>query len=709
MASDLILRDSWFTRVLRAFRVVEVNPDGDTTHIAGADYASPLPATRTYSALNSMSAMAAFPYVRASVDAISSDITKLPLQVVRGRGKNAEIVEDHPFLDLMDQTSSRQSGLEFRRQMIVDLVLTGDCFAVIGKAGEPAALIRMHPERVKINSTEDGQVSHYEYDSGGSVVHYSYEDVFHVSQTSWTSTPGSLYGSGAIEALNNDLQTDLAASKLAAESAKTGVPQGILSPMDPADVWSKSQVTILREAMERQLKGKSGTLILGSGVQYSQLSQSLRDMEYQTTRELAKRACLAAFGVVPVRVGIEGSNYATSQSQMKLYWENLQSKAMLIAGAYTRVLRQFDDSADLRVAHDFSGVSALQEDRTAAVNRVNAWWMMGVDLAQAAALEGIDELSTKDIEERPEEADEADEAEEVATQSFTRWLVVDGKNSKDIVSENVKTVEGRDLIWRGFIQNLHTPGERKIALHMRRYLRAQAARIGQRAIKELGAFKSGVVGIQKADATFSAGAGFKLDQILADKILDEVYEREQLLNIFRPLYRDIIEDGFKLASQTIDPNLLVSQDEINQQVNATVGDMINKTMKTTADSVKTLFEKQLTEGATLDEMAANLMQDKAFTPIRAMAIARTETTRLATKATNLSYDKAEESGLKIEKYWISARDGRVRKAHEKLDGDHVPNGAMFTVNGNSAAGPGEFSDASLNVNCRCTTIGRVVE
>ena len=706
MASDLVLRDGWIARVLRALRVVDVSPDGETTHLAGADYASPLPASRTFNALHSMSAMAAFPYVRACCDAISSDITKLQLQVVRGRGKNAEIVEDHPFLDLMDQTSSRQSGLEFRRQMIVDLVLTGDCFAVIGKAREPAALIRLHPERVKINSTADGQVSHYEYDSGGSVVHYSYEDVFHVSQTSWTSTPGSLYGSGAIEALNNDLQTDLAASKLAAESAKTGVPNGILSPVDPADSWSKAQVTILREAFERQLQGKSGTLILGSGVSYSQISQSLRDMEYQTTREMALRAVLAAFGVVPVRVGIEGSNYATSQSQLKIYWENLQSKAMLIAGAYTRVLRQFDDSADLRVVHDFSSVSALQEDRTAAVNRVNAWWMMGVDLAQAAALEGIDELSTEDIEERPEEADES---EEVATQSFTRWLVVDGKNSKDMVAENVQTAEGRALIWRGFIQNLHTPGERKISLHMRRYLRAQAARIGDRASKELGASKSGVVGIQKADDTFSAGAGFKLDQILADKILDEVYERGQLLNIFRPLYRDIIEDGFKLASQTIDPGLLVSQDEINRQVNATVGDMINKTMKTTADSVKLLLEKQLTEGATLKEITAGLMQDKAFNPVRAMAIARTETTRLATKSTNLAYDKAEESGLKIEKVWISARDGKVRKAHEKLDGESVPNGAMFTANGDSGAGPGEFSDAALNVNCRCTTVGRAIK
>ena len=420
MASDLVLRDGWIARVLRALRVVDVSPDGETTHLAGADYASPLPASRTFNALHSMSAMAAFPYVRACCDAISSDITKLQLQVVRGRGKNAEIVEDHPFLDLMDQTSSRQSGLEFRRQMIVDLVLTGDCFAVIGKAREPAALIRLHPERVKINSTADGQVSHYEYDSGGSVVHYSYEDVFHVSQTSWTSTPGSLYGSGAIEALNNDLQTDLAASKLAAESAKTGVPNGILSPVDPADSWSKAQVTILREAFERQLQGKSGTLILGSGVSYSQISQSLRDMEYQTTREMALRAVLAAFGVVPVRVGIEGSNYATSQSQLKIYWENLQSKALLIAGAYTRGLRQFDDSADLRVVHDFSSVSALQEDRTAAVNRVNAWWMMGVDLAQAAALEGIDQLSTEDIEERPEEADAADAARLVVSRTGAR-------------------------------------------------------------------------------------------------------------------------------------------------------------------------------------------------------------------------------------------------------------------------------------------------
>ncbi len=412
--SELAIRDGWFPRILRALRLVQVESDGSTTHVAGSDFIGDDPGSRTYSAINSMAAMARFPWVRACVEAVSSDLTKVPQRIIKGRGKDAETIEEHPFFDLMERPNSRTPGILFARQLIVDMLLTGDAFALVAGEGEPRALIRLHPERVKIVPNDDGQIKEYEYNGAGAVVRYGFEQVLHFRSPSWQSNPSMLYGSGAIESLHNDLTTDLAASELAAKSAQTGLPTGIISP-SADDIWTRPQIQQLREGFERQLKAKSGTVILGAGVEYKQLSHSLRDLEYQKTREMAKEAVMAAIGVVPVRVGVESANYASSRQQMRLYWEQLQSRAALMDSEYTRLLRMFPDSDGLRVVSDFSEVDALQESRTERVNRVNTWWMMGVSLQEAAALEGFENLNADETTEAERDTEPDDMEERAAS------------------------------------------------------------------------------------------------------------------------------------------------------------------------------------------------------------------------------------------------------------------------------------------------------
>ena len=922
--SEIAIRNGWFPRLLRALKLVEVSDDGQTTHVAGSDFIGTEPAKPGYPAINSMSAMAAFPWVRACVEAISSDLTKVPVRVLRGRGRDAEPVEDHPILDLLDRPSSRVPGILLRRQLIVDLVLTGDAYLLIAGKGEPMALLRLHPERVKIIPTQDGQPHEYEFNGGGSTVRYGFDQVLHIRLASWQQTPAMLYGTGAIEALQHDLNTDLAAAKLAAESASTGLPTGIISPSEEGDRWSRQQISQLREGFEKQLKSKSGTVILGAGVDYKQLSQTLRDMEYQNTRLLAREATLASFGVPPSRVGLPNANYATAMAQSRLYWEGLQGKAALIDSELTRLARMFPDSDDVRLVHDFSEVDALQESRTERVNRVQTWWLMGVELAEAAALEGFDNLDRRDIEEETEQAapisapvpgatdqpvsaqalngaqiaslleilaavaagaitpdagialigvafpsiseeaareivagaravPESVDGEEARTlirsmllrhgigefDAVARWLVLDGDREPDIVARavgdedptnfpndgddetvslgnsqwdvfdlefaemiklkypqiwrrggNVKgneqfrklkpiaeggggvdtrseeeavrlreawgarhsedfrlagvvaqmkwlvvgsrgerymkdliidemdrldaekavkwlvpdgepqtrdleTEEGRAAVWRGFIDRVHEPSERKIALTMRRYLRAQAARIAKRLAKEVG-----TKGITKA-----------VDDRLLDRILDDAYEKQQLLGLFRPLYRDLIGNAFNEAQRTIPVDLTIDPDELDRQALAAVRTMSGTILQTTEKVVRDVVNKGLAEDWTLAEFQNALTVNKRFSPSEAMMIARTETTRHSNKAAIESFKKAEETGLKIEKMWLSARDGKVRDAHRPgtgLDGQTVPVGAKFSHQGDTTDHPGGFGVPAQDINCRCTVVAKVV-
>ena len=82
----------------------------------------------------------------------------------------------------------------------------------------------------------------------------------------------------------------------------------------------------------------------------------------------------------------------------------------------------FPDSDGVRVFHDFSEVEALQESRTERVNRVQAWWLMGVSLSEAAALEGFDNLDASEIDETAEPEPEPEAADE----ELAKWLVIDG-------------------------------------------------------------------------------------------------------------------------------------------------------------------------------------------------------------------------------------------------------------------------------------------
>tara|TARA_B100001250_G_scaffold252670_1_gene217284 strand:+ start:4658 stop:5674 length:1017 start_codon:yes stop_codon:yes gene_type:complete len=89
---------------------------------------------------------------------------------------------------------------------------------------------------------------------------------------------------------------------------------------------------------------------------------------------------------------------------------------------------------------------------------------------------------------------------------------------------------------------------------------------------------------------------------------------------------------------------------------------------------------------------------------RAMNIARTEATALSNYSLKTS---AKQTGLILEKEWITRRDGVVREAHIYMDLKRVPQDTDFSVQGYSMNYPGDSSKgapAGLVCNCRCTMI-----
>ena len=530
--------------LLKAVGLVKVLPDGKVDHNAGADFVEDIGFRGGYDPKAALSALAAFPWPYSCVQAISTDLSKVPIRVYRGRGANAELLDTHPILELMDRPSSRVSGVLFRRQLYTDMVLTGNAFILLaGSGGRIDALLRLHPSRVQIAPLSDGQPDKYQYAGGdGQPYFYEHEQVLHVRSPSWSDDPTSLWGTGAVQPLHKDLTTEMAQADLASRVAATGQPTGILSPKEEGDRWSREQIKTLRSAYESQMRsGGSGVLILGGQASFEKLQVTPREMEFSQVRDFVRASTIAAFGCVPVRLGLETANYSQSRNQLQLYWESLQGRAALVDSELTRLARMFDD--DVTVRHDFSEIESLQESRAERLNRVIDWQMLGVPVDDAAAYEGFDDLPVPDQPEPIQDTEDADEPTAEAPDgpatgeplaatalngaqiaslmqilssvamgaiSFDAALVLIGVafptideesarkilagaqavDDDDAVQEQIERLvedakkksidEQRLVAWKQWQQNVQGPAERAIQLAMLRYLRGLAARISRR-------------------------------------------------------------------------------------------------------------------------------------------------------------------------------------------------------------------------------------
>lgn len=122
------------------------------------------------------------------------------------------------------------------------------------------------------------------------------------------------------------------------------------------------------------------------------------------------------------------------------------------------------------------------------------------------------------------------------------------------------------------------------------------------------------------------------------------------------------------------------------------------------------IEKGISEGLTIRQVAANmekLVNSRNFYKWQALRIARTETTAAANYGATIA---GFDSGVVLEKLWISSNDARTRQIekgdeydHMDMQGIKVDQDGLFNVQGDLLRFPGDpVGSASNIINCRCT-------
>lgn len=115
--------------------------------------------------------------------------------------------------------------------------------------------------------------------------------------------------------------------------------------------------------------------------------------------------------------------------------------------------------------------------------------------------------------------------------------------------------------------------------------------------------------------------------------------------------------------------------------------------------------QSILQGESVPKAAKRLMGVLNMDRAMATRAARTAMTGAENAGRVDSYKRAKAIGIELEQEWMATLDERTRHSHRQLDGQHVPVGEKFEVEGHEIEFPGDPEAHPSEVwNCRCTLV-----
>lgn len=316
------------------------------------------------------------PIVYRCVRMITEAAVSVPM-IVQVDGENAPNSEVHQVLH---RPNDRQSSTEFFEQVYTHLFTHGNSYvrSVCSDVGL-AGLFSLRPDRIKIEPGSDGWVAAYEYGAGGSVKRLDQNEgaipsVLHLKIYNPSDDHAGL---SPLAAAKLSLDTHDAAARwnkgLLSNAAR---PSGALVYSAAAGNLTDSQFKRLKQELEAGFQGAQNAgrpMVLEGGLDWKSMAMSPRDMDFIDAKHSAARDIALAFGVPPMLLGIPGDNsFANYAEANRTFWR--QSIVPLVKRTANSVARWLNPIVDgeLSIIPDLGAIEALNEDRAALWQRINA-------------------------------------------------------------------------------------------------------------------------------------------------------------------------------------------------------------------------------------------------------------------------------------------------------------------------------------------------
>ena len=646
----------------------------------GASWDSPYGSRPVFPPKEALEAYGEHAYLYAAITRTSEDLAAVPLKLIQGKGEKAKIISNHPVLDLLEDPNTMMDGFLFRQTLCMDLILNGTFWVLsIGSGKLPSSLVRLHPEETTFITDHIVGIKGVKNTSYGQSVIYPADRVFFGRNASYAKGPKSLYGTGCVEPLYQELQSDANALSLASQASKQGRPDVLISPSDSADVWGKEVREEIVNSYSRMAQ-KGGAIALSGMAKIDMLNLTPRDLEYATARTMAREAISAAIGVPPTILGIPDSNYATSLNQRKGYWTNQKNRARRLEVVYTKIAKLWNK--DYRVVHDFSEIDALSTKKEALEN-IEKHIRFGMSPIKAYAYEGLEDAPIDpdlvlDVEEDEIEIDD----DEKILELFISKSIED------------KTMD-RSARWNKWIAEKQAPAESKL-------IRASSSFLRDIKKKVLNRYK---------DSDFLQN----VEDLVSRKEMQQMVDLK-MKRIYREIYEQNLNSEYSRLKQSVNRSYVHKQIELEDKPPEESNFakwlafyllMRSRIITTTIKKINALIDK-LDPREEPKDVAAKLAASSAFALSRADTIGRTESTILVNNSTVEAAEVAVTTEPQAEawKEWLTENDAEVRPEHAELDGQVKNVNSPFVVKstGNETQYPGGFGVASLDVNCRCATL-----
>lgn len=124
-----------------------------------------------------------------------------------------------------------------------------------------------------------------------------------------------------------------------------------------------------------------------------------------------------------------------------------------------------------------------------------------------------------------------------------------------------------------------------------------------------------------------------------------------------------------------------------------------------ARKMRSAITQSVLQGESVPHTAERLMQVFKMDEAVATRTARTALTGAENAGRVHSYERAKSIGINLEQEWMATLDQRTRHSHRQLDGQHVPVGKPFKVDGIEINFPADpTAPAEYVYNCRCTLV-----
>lgn len=653
-------------------------PSSAVTYVFSEGGASPDADTLTRSI-----ALATSAYCYTATEYRWKTVSEPPLLVVRDTDDGPEEVEGHRLETLLEEPSP-DYDMGFLQALTEAYQLqTGAALWLLQRDGEGGPVMRLVPysaDEFEVDSYQGRIWGRYRIQTSAGVRTVYPEDVVHfreINPNSWTAPLSRL--EVALAQLDLGHQVNRAIRNY---MKRAMFPGGVISP-DPA--WNPDedefQQYTNRINQYHGGPGESGEpLVLLGGTKFSATALPLQQLVPGELLNRIEAVVGSVYGIPPVvlgwQVGLENSPWSQMPEARRMTYEDtIEPRWREREKAMTRQLLTPEERAiGERIVFDTSEVRALQADDkeradVAAVMR-REW-----TLNERRAYTGQEALD----DERGDEIDGGDSG----------GLGLFGGEAMGGAgpTEAKLAVSSKDLAWLvfdGSCKAAESTWERRVY----DALREQRAGILKLARKYLAEEKQTDPGSSETFLT-------NVRQYLENEVLPG------FAALLYPLVHGTAEKAVRTVTAKLGFSFGIFEEGLARYAEREAVFLAEVMGQTTGDAVADAVQKGLDEGETIQKLTKRLEQLPAFDRTRAKLVARTETTRAWNGSQRESMSNYQaETGMPMEKLWLSARDDRVRDEHDELDnGEWYPVDAVFA---NGLTEPGE-------PNCRCTLLYRVAE